>query len=66
MKARVHGFTKRAVSAVAYCPRCKAMETIEYDPETFQLVPTRKWFQTGRAIYHDCGATESVRLYRAT
>ncbi len=46
---------------VAFCPRCKAMQTVHIDGST--LTPTRKFNQVGNRIFHDCGATLPCRLY---
>lgn len=45
---------------VAFCPKCKAFETLWFNDES--LVPTRKFLQVGRRIYHDCGSDEACRL----
>lgn len=47
--------------AAAFCPQCKALQTIYIDDD--RLVPTRKFFQEGNHIYHDCGSSQPCRLY---
>lgn len=46
---------------VAFCPRCKAFQTIHIEGAT--LTPTRKFTQVGSQIYHDCGSVQPCRLY---
>jgi hypothetical protein len=48
--------------AVAFCPRCKALQTVWLDGNT--LMPTRKFYQLGNQIYHDCGSSQPCSLYR--
>lgn len=48
--------------AVAFCPQCKALQTIWISDD--KLMPTRKFFQVGNHIYHDCGSSQPCRLYR--
>ena len=45
---------------VAFCPNCKAFETLWFSDDS--LVPTRKFLQIGRRVYHDCGSDEACRL----
>ena len=45
---------------VAFCPKCKAFETLWFSDEN--LVPTRKYLQVGQRVYHDCGSDEACRL----
>jgi hypothetical protein len=46
---------------VAFCPKCKAMETINFNgPE---IVPTRRYTQIKGNVYHVCGSTIPCRLY---
>jgi hypothetical protein len=47
--------------AVAFCPHCKALQTIWFNDGT--LMPTRKFNQIGSQIYHDCGSGQPCRLY---
>jgi len=51
----------RSGDVVAFCPRCKAFQTIHIEGST--LTPTRKFTQVGSQIYHDCGSVEPCRLY---
>ncbi len=45
----------------AFCPQCKALQTVCIEDDT--LVPTRRFFQAGSRIYHDCGSSQPCRLY---
>ncbi len=45
---------------VAFCPGCKAFETLWFTGDT--LVQTRKYMQVGARVYHDCGSDEACRL----
>ena len=47
------GWVKLPKEIITKCPGCKAFETLDFDSEG--LVPTRKYKQKGRSIYHDCG-----------
>lgn len=49
---------------VAFCPRCKALQTIWISDNT--LMPTRKFYQIGSQIYHDCGSNQPCRLYHSS
>ncbi len=49
--------------AVAFCPRCKALQTVWIIGNT--LMPTRKFTQEGSQIYHDCDSDEPCRLYHS-
>jgi hypothetical protein len=46
---------------VAFCPQCKALQTVWISDD--KLVPTRKFTQEGKDIYHDCGSSQPCRLY---
>jgi hypothetical protein len=50
--------------ATAFCPRCKALQTVWIDGNT--LMPTRKFYQVGSRIYHDCGSSQPCCLYRSS
>ena len=50
--------------AIAFCPRCHILQTVCIDSNT--LMPTRKFYQIGNQIYHDCGSSQSCRLYRSS
>jgi hypothetical protein len=50
--------------AVAFCPWCKALQTVWIDGNT--LMPTRKFYQAGSQIYHDCGSSQPCCLYRSS
>ena len=49
--------------AMAFCPRCKALQTIWLNDGMLML--TRKFYQKGSQIYHDCGSSQPCRLYRS-
>jgi len=49
--------------AVAFCPRCKALQTVCISDN--KLMPTRKFYQIGSQIYHDCGSSQPCRLYHS-
>ena len=46
---------------VAFCPKCKALETLTYGNEG--IVPTSKFSQKGTSVYHGCGSEIPCRLY---
>ena len=46
---------------VAFCPKCKALETLTCGNEG--IVPTSKFMQRGTAVYHGCGSEIPCRLY---
>jgi len=45
---------------VALCPKCKAFETLWFNGD--KMVPTRKYIQIGKRVYHDCGSQEPCHL----
>jgi hypothetical protein len=45
-----------------FCPGCKALQTVQISDD--RLVPTRKFTQEGKYIYHDCGSTRPCRLFQ--
>jgi hypothetical protein len=47
--------------AMAFCPSCKALQTVWVSGNT--LMPTRKFYQTGGQVYHDCGSGQPCHLY---
>ena len=47
---------------VAFCPGCKAFETLWFAGDV--LVPTRKFSQRGWGVFHDCGSRDPCRLLR--
>jgi hypothetical protein len=53
---------KNTGEVMVFCPRCKAMQTVQISGSV--LLPTRKFFQEGPFIYHDCGSTRPCRLYQ--
>jgi hypothetical protein len=46
---------------IVVCPKCKTLETLWLSAGF--LVPTRKFRQYGRQVYHDCGSVEPCSLY---
>ena len=49
--------------AVAFCPRCKALLVLWFSGD--KLMPTRRFSQDGREVYHDCGSSQPCRLYHS-
>lgn len=49
---------------VALCPKCKTFETLWFTND--RLVKTRRFSQENSQVYHDCGANEPCRLFRAS
>ncbi len=47
---------------VALCPKCKAFQTVFFSGPA--LMETKKFYQKGDQIFHDCGATEPCRMFR--
>jgi hypothetical protein len=45
---------------VAFCPKCKAFETLWFNGD--EMIPTRKYVQVGKRVYHDCGSQEPCQL----
>ena len=45
---------------VAFCPKCKAFETLWFNGD--EMINTRKYFQSGKRVYHDCGSAEPCQL----
>jgi hypothetical protein len=46
---------------IVVCPKCKTLETLWFSAGL--LVPTRKFRQSGRQVYHDCGSDEPCCFY---
>jgi hypothetical protein len=46
---------------IVICPKCKTLETL-WLADGF-LVPTRKFTQNGRQVFHDCGSEEPCCFY---
>jgi hypothetical protein len=46
---------------VAFCPTCKAMETVSITAEG--MVGGRKFTQKDSSVFHDCGSKVPCRLY---
>jgi len=51
----------RSEEVMVFCPNCKALQTVWLDGDT--LMPTVKFLQLGKHIYHNCGATQPCRLF---
>ncbi len=58
---RVGSNNSQAEEAMAYCPRCKALQTVWLNGN--MLMPTLKFTQIDEEIYHNCGSTQPCRLY---
>ena len=48
---------------IAQCPLCKTIETVTVGGDS-QLITTRKFYQSGKKIYHKCGSAQPCRLFR--
>jgi hypothetical protein len=46
---------------LSVCPYCKNSQPLLFIGD--RLVPTRKYAQLGRKVYHDCGSVVPCRLY---
>jgi len=46
---------------IAFCPRCKALQTVWLSGNT--MMQTQKFSQVGNQIYHNCGSSQPCRLY---
>jgi hypothetical protein len=46
---------------LAFCPGCKALETINYGPNG--LASNRRFIQKDKKVYHYCGSGIPCRLY---
>ena len=46
---------------VAFCPTCKAMETVSITSQG--VVASRKFVEKGGSVFHDCGSKVPCRLY---
>ena len=46
---------------IVVCPKCKTLETLWFSAGL--LVATRKFRQSGRQVYHDCGSDEPCCFY---
>jgi hypothetical protein len=53
-----------ARDVVAFCPRCKTMETLSLNGEG--MAPTRRFTQRANAVYHACGSEIPCRLHSLT
>jgi len=53
--------TEYSSEVVACCPQCKAFQTVWINGGT--MMPTRKFWQGGSQIFHDCGSSQPCRLY---
>ncbi|MFC1947259.1 hypothetical protein ACFLXY_04980 [Chloroflexota bacterium] len=56
-------FPGQSEDFIAQCPLCKTIETVTVGGDS-QLITTRKFYQSGRNIYHKCGSTQPCRLFR--
>ena len=55
-------FEPQPYELIAQCPKCKTVETLQFVEDT--LTTSRKFFQKGDKIYHDCGSELPCRLHR--
>jgi hypothetical protein len=60
-RTAVHSISD-AHELVAFCPGCKTLETLSFN--NGWLMQTRKFYQQGEQVFHDCGTPEPCRLYR--
>ena len=49
---------------MAFCPSCKALQTVWFNNST--LVLTRKFTQDGTRVYHDCGSMQPCHIFRSS
>lgn len=63
-RVRVESFhiQERPRDAVAQCPNCKTMETVQFLGG--ELMRSRKFFQKDGKVYHDCGSKLPCRISR--
>lgn len=54
-------FAARIQEVVAFCPKCKTLETLWLAES--QLLPTQKFSQKDNRIFHNCGSDKPCRLY---
>jgi len=47
---------------MVFCPGCGTFETV-WLGEDGLIVPTRKFFQEGSRVYHNCGSGQPCRFY---
>ena len=57
-------FESKTDEVMAFCPACKAFETVYFNND--KLIKNRKFTQFGNHIYHDCGSNIPCRLYMTT
>jgi hypothetical protein len=61
-RAEIQGLNQQSSGeVVVFCPKCKALQTVQISSS--HLMTTRKLFQRGAYIFHDCGSTQPCRLY---
>lgn len=48
---------------LAYCPECKAHQTVMVSMETGEMQWTRKFVQVGNRVWHDCGSKQPCKLF---
>lgn len=61
-RAEIRGLNQQATGdVVVFCPKCKALQTVQISGN--RLMPTRKFYQRGAYVYHDCNSTQPCRLY---
>jgi hypothetical protein len=61
LKIRAGDDSLRTEEVMAFCPRCKALQTVWLQGNI--MMPTRKFSQAGGRIYHNCGSSQPCILY---
>ena len=61
MEGNGHDINSALDEVIVVCPKCKTLETLWLSAGL--LVPTRKFRQSGRQVYHDCGSNEPCTFY---
>jgi hypothetical protein len=60
-RARDKKYVAEPVEVMAFCPGCKAFQTVWLEGE--RLMSTRRFIQEGSQVYHNCGADQPCQLY---
>jgi hypothetical protein len=59
--AREKPATAEPVEVMAFCPGCKAFQTVWLSEN--RLMSTRRFTQEGSQVYHNCGSEQACHLY---
>jgi len=59
--ARETRLLNEPVEVMAFCPGCKAFQTVWLDGN--RLMSTRRFTQEGNQVFHNCGAEQPCHLY---